>query len=110
MTSMAQKSQATQMTIYVLEALGSLYTTYLCNLSLPPHPQPPLRPKNREDFTHKSARTYKTTRKHAETRRLKDCLHWPDDGVQCDEASPQMMQDYNTMRPASRISIIECMV
>jgi len=43
---MAQKSWTTKMTGYVLEALGSLSATDLCNLSLPPHPHSPLRPKN----------------------------------------------------------------
>jgi len=54
---MAQKIRATQMFGYVLEALGSLSTTDLCNLSLSPHPDQPLRPKNLEDFKDKSART-----------------------------------------------------
>jgi len=45
------------MTGYVLEDLGSLSATDLFNLSLPPHPHPPLRPKNLEDFKDKSAWT-----------------------------------------------------
>jgi hypothetical protein len=53
MTHMAQKSRATQMTGYGLEALGTLFATDLCNLSLPPHPHPPLSQKNREDFKDK---------------------------------------------------------
>ena len=83
---MAQKSLATKMTGYVLEALGSLSATDLYNLCLLPHSHPPMRPTNlklnNQSYTSRAQKTGD-----------------PKTELICKEALPHMIQDYNPIRP-----------